>query len=65
MPRLFLAIILIALIVLAVIIAITQLARALNPPSGDSPVATGDTMQKVAYFLLLGLMAYVAFAGGA
>ena len=65
MPRLFLAIVLIALIALAVIMAITYLARAVNPPSGPSPVATGDMMQKVAYFLLLGLMAYVAFAGGA
>lgn len=61
MPRLFLAILLLAIILLATVFVISKLAYALAPP--DGPDETRNSMQKISFFLLLCLMAYVIMNG--
>ena len=67
MQRLALAIIFAALAVTAVVLA-ARLARAAwvaADGAGGSDRSGGDIMQKLAFFLLMGLILYVSVLGGA
>lgn len=64
MHRLALALIAVAIAVALAVLAARGMARILEKAGSDRAVATGDNMQKVAFFLLLCLILYVSVSGG-
>ena len=67
MYRLVLAVLAVALVLALLAAAITALRRSLRAetgPGGDAGFGE-DTMQKLAFFLLVALILYVSVAGGA
>jgi len=63
MFRIFLVILALAVILLFALAAIILVARAVAPTASDDIQVAGDKMQKIAFLLLLGLIAYVAATG--
>lgn len=65
MPRLALAIILVAIVIGLTALLLRSAARAVERVGTNPAIATGGTMQKAAFFLLLCLILYVSVSGGA
>ena len=63
MHRLALAIIVVAIVTGLTALLARSVARSFEDKDGISAVATGDNMQKAAFFLLLGLILYVSVSG--
>ena len=65
MMRVALAILVAAVLVTVSAILIRSAARAVERVGTSSDIASGGTMQKAAFFLLLCLIMYVSVTGGA
>lgn len=65
MQRVALAILVAAILVALSAVLIRAAARAVERVGTDPAIATGGTMQKAAFFLLLCLIMYVSVTGGA
>lgn len=63
MQRVVLAIILAALAVAAAAFVVRSAARAMERATTSDAIATGGTMQKLAFFVLLCLILYVSISG--
>jgi hypothetical protein len=63
MQRLALAIIAVAIVTSLIALLARSVARSFEDKDGLSAVATGDTMQKAAFFVLLCLILYVSVSG--
>ncbi|MEM0946785.1 MAG: hypothetical protein AAGK37_05235 [Pseudomonadota bacterium] len=63
MQRLVLAVIIVAALVATVTVVATVLRQTVAR-GGTQPAAPGNSVQVIAYTLLLGLIVYVSFAGG-
>lgn len=64
MPRLALAIIAVAIVIGLAAFLLRSAARAVDKVGTNPAIATGGTMQKAAFFLLLCLIMYVSVSGG-
>ena len=65
MQRVALAILLAAILVALSVVLIRAATRAVDRVGTSPAIATGGTMQKAAFFLLLCLIMYVSVSGGA
>ncbi|NNE81997.1 MAG: hypothetical protein HKN18_17140 [Silicimonas sp.] len=63
MQRLALAIIVVAVVTSLIALLARSVARSLESKGGVSTMATGEMMQKAAFFLLLCLILYVSVSG--
>ena len=63
MQRLALAVIAIAIVVAVIALVMRSIAREVENRGGLAELTTGGTMQKVAFFMLLCLIAYVSISG--
>ena len=64
MQRLALAILLVAIVIGLSAFLIRKAAQAVDSLGNNPAIATGGTMQKAAFFLLLCLIMYVSVSGG-
>ena len=64
MARLVLALMIIAIAAVMVAVAAKSVARLIEVTRGDGTADIGNSMQKIAFFVLICLMAYVSMSGG-
>ena len=64
MQRLVLALLIIALAAGMVAVAAKSVSRLIEVTRGDGTADIGNSMQKIAFFVLICLMAYVSLSGG-
>ena len=64
MARLVLALLIIALAAGMVAVAAKSVSRLIEVTRGDGTADIGNSMQKIAFFVLICLMAYVSLSGG-
>ena len=64
MPRLVLALLIITIAAVMIAVATKSLARLIEVARGDGTADIGNSMQKIAFFVLICLIAYVSLSGG-
>ena len=64
MQRLVLALLIIALAAGMVAVAAKSVSRLIEVTRGDGTADIGNSMQKIAFFVLICLIAYVSLSGG-
>lgn len=64
MARLVLALLIITIAAVMIAVATKSVARLIEVARGDETADIGNSMQKIAFFVLICLIAYVSLSGG-